>query len=102
MKKLLFLAALLTCFTVPARAGDIEVDGVLAAAKLSGACGVFKQMVHFQEATQMPGGEEFISRFISTESSRLGWTNIEYAENCKKAVKLYTDMVNASHQDSRK
>ena len=47
---------------------------LMVVAKATGMCGVFSQMANFQEATKMPGGDEFIVRFIKTEAALLGHT----------------------------
>jgi len=84
------------------RAENTEVSGVLAAAKFSGGCGIIRQMFQFQESTQMPGGEDFIMRFLNTETARLGFSKEEYFEMCKKSNIMYDGMVELDSQSERK
>lgn len=62
---------------------------LLAAAKLSGACGIVGQMASFQDSTKMAGGTEFLNRFMIAEAARLGWTLDQYLERCRGALKVY-------------
>lgn len=62
---------------------------ILSIAKLSGACGVFKQMATFQESTQLVGGNEFAARFLMAEAARLGKSPEEYVNQCNKATAVY-------------
>lgn len=57
------------CFLISGLAQSQDKDlkfanDMLVTAKVAGMCGTFKQMFAFQEATQMPGGDEFIERFF--------------------------------------
>lgn len=63
--------------------------GMLATGKLSGGCGIFKLQIVFQENTGLPGGNDFIARFWTTEAARLGMSLKEYAEACHKAIENY-------------
>lgn len=67
---------------------------ILVVAKATGMCGAIKQMSAFQEATKMPGGDDFMHRFINTEAARLGKTLPEWLGQCKKAVAIYTELTN--------
>ena len=60
---------------------------IMQAAKITGACGVFLQLQHFQTTTQLPGGDEVVRRFIHTEATRMGWTVNELNANCQMAVR---------------
>lgn len=62
---------------------------MLAAAKVSGACGIMRQMINFQESTKIQNGDDFISRFWATEAARLGQTIPEYIEQCNNALAWY-------------
>ena len=87
-----YLAALLFSITSTSWADDAPlVSGteLLAAAKLSGACGIIGQMASFQDSTKMAGGTEFLNRFMITEASRLGWTLDQYLERCRGALQVY-------------
>ncbi|MNE27075.1 hypothetical protein D3C76_845550 [compost metagenome] len=61
----------------------------LVAAKFSGGCGIISQMNAFQMSTKMPGGSEFLERFLNTEAARLGITPPQYVEQCRKTADLY-------------
>ena len=65
------------------------VINLMITAKATGMCGVFSQMANFQEATKMPGGDEFIIRFISTEAARLGMTSEKLVGQCPSIVEKY-------------
>ena len=67
-----------------------ELIDLLTITKVAGMCGTFKQMATFQESTKMPGGDEFILRFMNTEAARLGKTLPQFLNECKSAVDIYT------------
>jgi len=102
MRKILLLAIILSSSVSSVSAKESEVSGVMAAAKFSGGCGIFRQMFIFQESTQMPGGEDFIMRFLNTETARLGYSQEEYFEICKKSTEMYKEIVKLDNQDSQK
>ena len=58
------------------------VIDLMTNAKVSGMCGVFSQMVEFQNSAKIPGGGEFIVRFIEAEASRLGRTSTSFLDSC--------------------
>ncbi|HEY0289083.1 MAG TPA: hypothetical protein VGC62_19065 [Pseudomonas sp.] len=66
-----------------------QVQEILVAAKFSGGCGILAQMTSFQASTKMPGGDQFIERFLNTESARLGWTVKDYLQRCSKSIEIY-------------
>jgi hypothetical protein len=84
----------------PARAqtGSPDARGMLVVAKMTGACGIMNAMLGFQSATKMTGGDEFVVRFWTTESARLGMTLQQYAERCKAAIRLYDRIFDAAEQ----
>ena len=68
MRKIIITLSLL--MTLPALAekekndtGDVIIE-MMVVSKATGMCGVFAQMVNFQQSTKMPGGDEFIVRFL--------------------------------------
>lgn len=67
-------------------------NDMLTTAKIAGMCGTLKQMFAFQEATQMPGGDEFIERFLNTEMSRLGMSLKEFMSTCNSAINSYNKL----------
>ncbi|MCY1390149.1 hypothetical protein D3C76_589640 [compost metagenome] len=72
-----------------AEPSDNMVKGILVSAKFSGGCSMIVQMATFQESTKMPGGDEFLLRFLNMEAARLGFTSKEYMEQCQQAAKVY-------------
>lgn len=71
----------------------LKIQGILAIAKMTGACGILNSMTHFQKTTQMPGGNDFIVRFWSTEATRLGMSEDQYIENCNSSISTYDRMI---------
>lgn len=82
-----------TIVTSPAGARDADsgdpIMEIMALAKASGACGIFRQMIQFQADTEMPGGDEFVARFLATEAARLGHTPKSYLDQCVTTVGGY-------------
>lgn len=66
----------------------------MIASKMAGMCGAIKQMAIFQESTNMPGGNEFLQRFLTTEQARLGMNPQEFLEACQKSISAYTNYYN--------
>ena len=62
---------------------------MLVLGKAAGMCGLFRQMILFQEATQMEGGDDFIVRFYQTEAARLGKTTEEFGTTCIDVTNKY-------------
>jgi hypothetical protein len=69
-------------------AGASDVATAMAAAKLTGACGVLQSLVNFQTTTRMNGGDAFIVRFVRMEVARLGMTVEDYFKSCKQAIAI--------------
>ena len=63
---------------------------LLVNAKATGMCGAIVQLTSFQESTKMPGGDEFLIRFIQTEAARLGKTLPQFLEQCKTSAAIYS------------
>jgi len=80
---------------------DPYLVALLQAAKVSGMCGVFYQMGKFQDATQLPGGDEFILRFIKTEAARLGLTLEAFLDRCASSTKMYKLAVASAKEGQR-
>lgn len=89
-----FLAMLFLAIVIyPASAVEgVDTRGMLAGAKIAGACGILVQMNDFQQSTRMVGGDEFMERFWKTEAARLGKTMKEFGDLCRDAIKFYNDM----------
>lgn len=106
MKKFLFAFGILSTAVLanPAPKQDsADNEGLielLIVSKVTGTCGTIKQLVAFQDATKMPGGDEFIMRFINTEMARLGKELPEFLKECEAAVKIYSETMTAlGHKD---
>ena len=77
---------------------DTLVD-LLIFAKATGMCGTIKQMVVFQEITKMPGGDEFIMRFLNTEMARLDKTLPQFLKECEFSISEYTNAMKSLELD---
>ncbi len=91
MKKLIY-ASIVMLSIAGISAADETKNGILdimVISKMTGLCGAIKQMAAFQESTKMPGGDEFLTRFLNTESSRLGKTLPEFLEGCSSVTNTY-------------
>jgi len=71
-------------------------------AKVSGMCGLFTQMARFQETTKMEGGDEFITRFLATEATRLGHTSNSFIKACPKVTEDYKVFMEALNESEDK
>jgi hypothetical protein len=76
-------------YALAAEKSEESVLELLVTAKFSGGCGVITQMASFQQSTKMPGGDEFLGRFLNTESARLGMTVKQYLEQCRQSTQMY-------------
>lgn|SRR5690606_38548439 len=72
-----------------ASSNDISMQGVLAIAKQTGACGILQSMSAFQASTKLDGGDAFIVRFWSTEAARLGKSPEQYVKDCQSSIDAY-------------
>ena len=72
---------------------------IMVVSKMTGLCGALSQMVTFQEATKMEGGDAFMIRFFTAEAARLGHTLDAFVEQCKDTTQyyqaLYTELESA-------
>ncbi|MGM3159949.1 hypothetical protein ACS25C_04080 [Dickeya undicola] len=68
-----------------------NVNDLMLNAKWAGMCGVIKQMISFQEANKIPGGGDFVDKFIASERLRLGLSQIQLIESCNRAASVYSD-----------
>ena len=92
MKRLVLILCFIISFSTSANENDGVIE-MLIAAKATGMCGTFKQMSIFQESTQMPGGDEFVVRFLNTEAARLGKTLPQFLDECQAAVRKYVELM---------
>ena len=79
-------------------AGPADVTAAVAAAKLTGACGVLQSLVNFETTTRMNGGDALIVRFVRMEVARLGMTVDDYFQSCKQAIAI-SDRVASALRD---
>ncbi|WP_223507843.1 hypothetical protein [Pseudomonas sp. BF-B-25] len=66
-----------------------QLHGAFVSAKISGGCTTLVQMAEFQKSTKMPGGDEFLERFLGMESARLGKSPAQYVQMCADADRVY-------------
>ncbi|HHR6568591.1 TPA: hypothetical protein ACS781_000023 [Providencia alcalifaciens] len=66
-------------------------------AKMAGICATYAEMVVFQDRNKIPNGDEFIHRFLISETTRLQLpSNTNVGEFCiEKALKDYQTISNA-------
>lgn len=86
---------------IAAEDGAESFQAALASAKFLGGCGILSQMAGFQQSTKMNGGDEFITRFMSTEAARLGVSVEKYMEACRQAGEYYQLLFDASAEEAR-
>lgn len=93
MRNILFILLAMFSFSSYAEEtsdGDMNaVIEMMVVAKATGMCGVISQMVNFQQATKMPGGDEFVVRFLTTEAARLGHTLESFTGQCPSVFEKY-------------
>ncbi|HFD3847284.1 hypothetical protein [Serratia marcescens] len=100
MKMLTAIALLSLSYQVAATEPKIDkvemkiVRALMLTSKWSGMCGMYGSMVQFQDNTKMPGGDEFLERYIKTELARLDMSFVEFARSCKSAVETYDSYYN--------
>jgi hypothetical protein len=83
---------LLLAYYAPAVADQTEsqqLHGAFVSAKFTGGCTTLVQMAEFQKSTKMPGGDEFLERFLGMESARLGMSPAQYVQACADADRVY-------------
>lgn len=76
------------CVSATEQDPDNVLRQILASAKIAGGCTILLQMFEFQESTVMPGGDEFLARFMGMEAARLGITTPQYVQMCADAAKV--------------
>ncbi|MGO4309902.1 hypothetical protein AB4Z35_08490 [Pseudomonas sp. KB_15] len=78
-----------TCAAVADQTELQQIHGAFISAKFTGGCSTLVQMAEFQKSTKMPGGDEFLERFLGMESARLGMTTAQYVKACADAARVY-------------
>lgn len=91
---ILFGSSIAAAETKPAESGPDSVQDLMITSKFAGMCGTIKQMASFQESTKMPGGDDFLLRFLATEQARLGMTPQEFLKVCQSSISTYTTYYN--------
>lgn len=57
---------------------ELSSLGILAIAKMAGACGILDSMIQMQKTTKMPGGDEFVTRCnVSIGAYNKLWNAVE-------------------------
>lgn len=74
---------------------------MLVLAKMAGACGIIKSMTAFQESTKLPGGDEFIARFMQLETARLNVSLESYLKTCVDSVAMYNAYFGAVYEPTQ-
>ncbi|MFG0356766.1 hypothetical protein [Pseudomonas sp. zbq_11] len=95
----------LCAFLSTACAEEPSIDllrGALSSAKIAGSCSLLIQMTNFQEATKMPGGDEFLARFYGMELARLGMSSAQYTKMCADAARVFNFYSNELPSDDEK
>lgn len=100
MKTLFSLLFILFISTNSFANKNSELENILIVSKVTGTCGVFKQLSYFQSTTQMKGGDEFLVRFFNTEATRLGKTLPQMLEECNESVRLYTSLMKSVKKEN--
>ncbi|MFT5709318.1 MAG: hypothetical protein ACI8QT_000004 [Halioglobus sp.] len=97
MKKyaLIILAGFIFCGgaaaqEVPAATRKFIME-IMVTSKMTGICGLVTQMVTFQETTKMDRGDDFMVRFLTTETARLGMSLEGFVAQCKTVVANYEE-----------
>lgn len=91
------LIVVLYRLVVHAQDNQVTLPGVMAIAKMAGACGILDSQLTFQKTTKMAGGDEFIVRYWAAEAARLGVTMKKYSETCDTAITAYGRVVSVGH-----
>lgn len=81
---------------------DLSARGLLSVAKMADTCGVLDSMIQLQKTTKLPGGDDFVVRFWSTEAARLGMTVQQLSEKCNRSVAAYTQLWSAAESSDPK
>ena len=100
MKKIQGVVLVSTLLAAGAQADeDLKPSEMLSIAKVTGLCGAMQQLVAFQSATKMPGGDEFVVRFYKTELARLGTNQEAFTAQCVSVTNTYNAYM--AHFESR-
>lgn len=92
LRMFMFISLFLFSFVPVSHAQIDDIQGILAIAKMTGACGIMDSMIHLQKTTQLEGGDEFVTRFWKFEAARQGKTVEELSETCNMSVAAYNKL----------
>ena len=73
--------------------------------KISGMCLAINQMIELRESTNISGGNEFVERYIGTQSETFGVSARELGEKCEVAHGRYRaayKLLSGSNKESLK
>lgn len=102
MKRVLFLVVSLVIFAPAQAANDSpSLQDIILVSKMTGVCGVMQQMAAFQQATKMPGGNEFIARFWRTEFARLAKSQETFLKECEGSISAYGQLLKLSEETGK-
>lgn len=76
----------------------VLAEKMLIHARMSGMCAAYKQIIKFQEATNVKHGNEFASKFFLSEASRRGLTRQELTDACTDSIESYINRVDLLQQ----
>lgn len=95
-RTLVIALALLVAARTATAQSDLSPRHLLSVAKMAGACGILDSMIQLQKTTKLPGGDEFVVRFWSTEAARLGLTVQQLSDTCNRSVTTYDRLWSAA------
>lgn len=95
-KTLIIALAFLVAEGTAAAQSDLSPRHLLSVAKMAGACGTLDSMIQLQKTTKLPGGDDFVVRFWSTEAARLGLTVQQLSDTCNRSVAAYDRLWSAA------
>lgn len=98
----IFLIALSLNISDAYAGAQLDSEGILAIAKVAGACGIMHEMIDFQEKTKLKGGNEFVSRFWKMESARRGMSEQEVFNQCDFAINSYEKFKKSLEKEVKK
>lgn len=101
MKKTIALTCLFLQSIASADQGSNEALTAMATAKLAGACEAMDALIEFQKTTKLPGGEEFVVRFMNSELAQLGLDMDTYFSVCAQSISTYERIWESIGQASR-
>ena len=99
MRKILLFIALLC--QLPASADQPEALMAMTTARLAGSCETVDALIAFQASARLPGGDEFVLKFMNAEMMRLGLSMNTFASVCAQSLERYEIMWKSIEEASR-